>query len=70
MADPIIDHRQAARAILGVSDRLSEREGQFLGGLAFRADPLSERQARWLGVLLTRHGLPEWTLEPEGDDHG
>lgn len=69
MADLIIDHRQVALALLG-TDRLSEREGQFLGGLAFRADPLSERQARWLGVLLTRHGLPEWTLEPEGDDHG
>ena len=69
MADPILDHRQAARAILGTSDRLSEREGQFLGALAFRDDPLSGRQAHWLGVLLSRHGLPEWNLQSDGGEH-
>jgi hypothetical protein len=37
---------------------LRHREGQFLGGLAFDANPLSEKQANWLGILLDKHGLP------------
>ena len=64
-----IDYRKAARAILGNAERLSEHEGQFLGGLVFRAAPLSEKQARWLDLLLERHGLPEWSLQTEGGDH-
>ncbi len=69
MADLILDHRKAARAILGTGASLSEKEGQFLGGLAYRADPLTARQSRWLGILVNRHGLPEWNLQPEGGEH-
>ena len=35
---------------------LREKEGQFLGGLAYRAEPISERQANWLAVLVRRYG--------------
>ena len=61
-----VDHRKAARAILGTGASLSEKEGQFLGGVAYRADRLTERQGRWLEILIKRHGLPEWDLT-EGD---
>ena len=69
MADANLDHRKAARAILGTGANLSEKEGQFLGGLAYRADRLTGRQARWLGILVERHSLPEWNLQAEGGDH-
>ncbi|MGJ3629800.1 hypothetical protein AB5I41_28745 [Sphingomonas sp. MMS24-JH45] len=52
------DHRRAAMALLAEGIELREKEGNFLGGLAFRADPLSERQANWLRILLERHQLP------------
>ena len=58
MANPVpfTDHRLAARQLLTVTN-LSEKEGQFLGGLCYRAAPLSEKQARWLSILLDRHGF-------------
>ncbi len=49
------DHREAARAILRSDAPLREKEGQFLGGLAYRADPITERQANWLAVLVRRY---------------
>ncbi len=57
MAEPFTDFRIAARALLA-AENLSEREGQFCGGLAHRSAPLSPKQARWLGILLDRHALP------------
>ena len=65
MAEPFSRFADAARALLGV-ESLSEKEGQFCGGLAFRTFPLSEKQANWLRVLLARHGFP--TLA-EGGEH-
>lgn len=66
MDEPFTRFPDAARALLALN-ALSEREGQFCGGLAFRTAPLSEKQARWLGILLTRHDLPALA---EGADHG
>lgn len=54
---PFIDFRLAARQLLTIT-ALSEREGQFLGGLCYRKDSLTEKQARWLRILLERHHLP------------
>jgi hypothetical protein len=56
MAEPPVDHRETARAILRTDAPLREKEGQFLGGLAYRAEPISERQANWLAVLVRRYG--------------
>jgi len=56
MAKPA-DHRTAARALLSV-ETLTEKEGQFCGGLAYRLAPLSDKQANWLRILLHRHDLP------------
>jgi hypothetical protein len=62
MTAPFTDHREAARAILlpalQGSKALRAKEGQFLGGLAFDANPLTEKQANWLCILLDKHGLP------------
>lgn len=66
MADPFPCFSAAARALLAV-DSLSEREGQFAGGLAFRTVPLSDKQANWLRILLARHGLPALV---EGGENG
>lgn len=52
------DHRPAAMALITSGAALRPREGQFLGGLAFDANPLTEKQANWLRILLERHGLP------------
>ena len=57
MAEPFSRFAHAARALLAI-ETLSEREGQFCGGLAFRTFPLSDKQANWLRILLARHGLP------------
>lgn len=62
---PFASSQSAARALLAV-DSLSEREGQFCGGLAYRTAPISPKQANWLGILLSRHGLPPL----DGGDHG
>lgn len=56
MANRFPDAATAARALLAV-EGLSEKEGQFCGGLAFRTAPLSDKQANWLRILLSRHGL-------------
>ncbi len=49
------DHRAVAMSLLTSGVQLRPREGQFLGGLAFDANPLSEKQANWLGILVERH---------------
>lgn len=56
MPEPFDDFRLAARQILTVTN-LSEREGQFVGGLCYRSAPLSDKQANWLRILLERHGF-------------
>jgi len=55
MANPS-DHRLAARQLLAITT-LSEREGQFLGGLCYRAAPLSDKQVNWLKLLQKCHGI-------------
>lgn len=65
MDKPFTNHRTAARALLGI-DSLSEKEGQFCGGLAYRNAPLSDKQTNWLRILLNRHGLPAL----DGGAHG
>lgn len=57
MAEPFTDFRLAARQLLTIVN-LSEKEGQFLGGLSYRSAPLSDKQANWLRILLDRHGFP------------
>ena len=52
------DHRTIAMMILTSGAALRPKEGQFLGGLAFDANPLTEKQANWLNILRARH-LPE-----------
>lgn len=52
------DHRSAAMALLTCGADLRPKEGQFLGGISFDANPLTEKQANWLAILLKRHGLP------------
>jgi hypothetical protein len=47
-------------AVLTSGAVLRPREGQFLGGLAFDANPLTEKQANWLRILLDKHGLPSF----------
>lgn len=66
MAKPFNRFSDAARALLAV-ESLSEKEGQFCGGLAYRSAPLSDKQANWLRILLDRHGLPALA---EGGEHG
>ncbi len=67
MSSPFTDHREAARAILravlGGTGTLRPKEAQFLGGLAFDANPPTTKQLDWLLGLLDRAGLP--TLERE-----
>ena len=65
MGERFTIHNDAARALLAV-ESLSEKEGQFCGGLAFRTFPLSDKQANWLRILLARHGLPALA---EGGEH-
>jgi hypothetical protein len=52
------EHQRAAMALLTAGVPLRPREGQFLGGLAFDANPLTEKQRNWLVILLDKHGLP------------
>lgn len=54
------NHRAAAMAVLTSGATLRPREGQFLGGLAFDANPLTEKQVNWLRILLEKHGLPSF----------
>lgn len=68
MTPPFTDHCEAARAILravlGGNGTLRAKEGQFLGGMSFDANPPTPKQLDWLEGLLDRHGLP--TLDLEG----
>ena len=48
-------HQQIAMAILTSGAALRPKEGQFLGGIAFDANPLTEKQASWLKILRNRH---------------
>jgi hypothetical protein len=52
------EHQQAAMSLLTAGVLLKPREGQFLGGVAFDANPLTEKQRNWLVILLNKHGLP------------
>ncbi len=61
MANP---HQAAAMSLLTGGVPLKPREGQFLGGIAFDANPLTEKQANWLSILLEKHGLNN----PEGGE--
>jgi hypothetical protein len=62
MAEPFTDHREAAQAIMRLAlagqVTLRGREGQFLGGLSFDANPATEKQLNWLAILLDKAGLP------------
>lgn len=51
------DHRKLAMDLLTSGAELRPREGQFLGGLAFDANPLTEKQANWLDILARKHGF-------------
>lgn len=66
MPKTFIDFRLAARQLLTVPS-LSEKEGQFCGGLSYRPDPITEKQANWLRILLDRHGFP--SLAEGGANH-
>lgn len=65
MAETFTHFAVAARALLSVPT-LTEKEGQFCGGLSYRVAPITERQGNWLRILLARHDLP--TLA-EGGEH-
>lgn len=58
MAEPFIDSRAAALALLNGGDRLTRAAGSFLGQLVADPTPLSEKQENWLTTLLDRAGLP------------
>lgn len=59
MAEPAFKkHQDAAMALITSGQQLRAKEGQFLGGIAFDANPLTEKQAHWLDILLNRYGLP------------
>lgn len=48
-------HQQAAMALLTSGAALRPKEGQFLGGIAFDANPLTDKQANWLAILTDRY---------------
>lgn len=58
MNAPFIDHQSAAMALLTSGAPLRAKEGQFLGGISFDANPLTDKQKNWLEILLEKHGLP------------
>lgn len=55
------NHQAIARAILAKAIAgdidLRSREGQFLGGLSFDANPLTPKQVTWINLLAQRHGV-------------
>lgn len=53
---PFQSHNEAALALLASGANLRQKEGQFLGGIAF-TDDLTDKQVNWLVILLNRHGL-------------
>jgi hypothetical protein len=58
MSAPFTNHQSAAMALLTSGAALKPREGQFLGGISFDANPLTDKQAHWLEILLEKNGLP------------
>lgn len=59
MADPFTQYQDAARALLThPTSKLTQRSGQFCGGLMFSDEPLTDKQRRWLVDLLAKHDLP------------
>ena len=66
MVDAFTDHRAAAMAILTSGADLRPKEGQFLGGISFDANPLTEKQKNWLGILLKKCGLPPMEVSNGG----
>jgi len=48
-------HQKQAYAILTSGAALKPREGQFLGGISFDANPLTDKQANWLAILVERY---------------
>jgi hypothetical protein len=54
----MVEHQREAMSLLTAGVAIKPREGQFLGGIAFDANPLTEKQRRWLDILLDKHGLP------------
>jgi hypothetical protein len=54
---PFQSHSEAALALLTSGTELRQKEGQFLGGIAF-TETLTDKQLNWLIILLSRHGLP------------
>jgi len=60
MTDNIFPHHQAtAMRLLTCGASLRPKEGQFLGGIAFDANPLTAKQAEWLAILEERYGAGE-----------
>jgi hypothetical protein len=59
MVDAPVPHCAAAMTLLTSGAQLRPKEGQFLGGISFDANPLTEKQANWLSILLTKHGFDE-----------
>ena len=57
MVEAFTNFRAAARALLTVPT-LTEKEGQFCGGMAYRTAPLSDKQANWLRILLSATACP------------
>jgi hypothetical protein len=65
----IIERRKACLTILNGDMPLIQREGQFLGSMAFCPDPfeaLSPKQQKWLVSLIEKAGLPPLS---KGGDH-
>ena len=50
--------KAAAIALLTSEAPLKQKEGQFLGGIAFAEYDLTPKQLKWLVALLERHALP------------
>ena len=59
MSNAFENHRLAALALINSGADLREKEGNFLGGIAFRRDDMTDKQANWLRILLARHNLPQ-----------
>ena len=59
------NHRPTAFALLTSGAALRPKEGQFLGGIAFDANPLTPKQAEWLEALVEKHGLPSMEARHE-----
>ncbi|WP_156362286.1 hypothetical protein [Sphingomonas sp. Leaf208] len=57
----MVEHQRGAMSVLAEGKPLKPREGQFVGGIAFYANPLTEKQRNCLVILLDKHGLPSLT---------